>query len=192
MSKFTMKYDMNVHFVDNLLHKQIPLDIVGIIAEYTYPTKKQLFNEIKDNIKNKTPSIPRFINERVSDYLCGIENTCEKEDKVKILYEMLEYLTNFRFILFNKNMANNAGFIFCVKNKLQQLFDSYAINCQFYYRHIYQEDIHISDIMKEYMLNKVNKTNIHISRFLKHNVKRRLCSICELPGHGNRRCPQYK
>ena len=57
MSNFTMKYNMNVHFVDNLLHKQIPLDIVNIIAEYTYPTKKQLFNEIKDNIKNKTPSM---------------------------------------------------------------------------------------------------------------------------------------
>jgi hypothetical protein len=191
MSKFTMKYNMSIQFVDNILHKKIPLDIVGIISEYMYPSKKQLFIELKEYLQNKSPSIPKFMNRKVRNYLYEIDNTNDKQNKLSIMYTMFDYLINFRYILFNENVPNNSGFIFCVKNKIQNLFDSYIINCHFYYRNICQEDIDISNTMSMYIQDKVNKTNVQISKLLKHNVKRRVCSICELPGHGNRRCPQY-
>ena len=108
MSKFTMKYNMSIQFVDNILHKKIPLDIVGMISEYIYPSKKQLFIELKDYLKNKhTPSIPKFMNRKVRNYLYEIDNTNDKQNKLSIMYTMFDYIINFRYILFNENVPNN-------------------------------------------------------------------------------------
>lgn len=188
----TRKYDMNFHFIDRLLQKQLPSDVVGIIAEYTMPSKTKLVMEMKNHMKTKVPKIPKFIKTKIIDYLQEINNAVYKQEKLPILYNMFDYLLDYSFIIMDKNIANNAGFIYCVKNKFQSMFDSYIINSRYYYYHIYKEDIHISPFMKSYIKTRVTKSNRYFDSISRRNINLRYCSICELHGHGTRRCPRYK
>jgi hypothetical protein len=164
--------DETYRTVDDALEKTIPLDVLDIIIGYTRYDKThfhiQLLHQVDQNQAKRTIS---------SDYLspCFERHTKHmlkrmtvikgRLNKMYYMYMFLDYVCDFHFLI------NSPRFLNIVKQKLNFFYNTEKlVNVQYHYRLLFDEEISGSGTCVSSV------------------VKRKLCSLCRLPGHTKSTC----
>lgn len=164
--------DETYRTVDDALEKTIPLDVLDIIIGYTRYDRThfhtQLLQQVDQIQVKRTRSGDRVsdcFNRRMRHMMRRISFMEGKLNKIYYMYMLLDYVCDFRFLI------KSPRFLDTVKQKLNFFYNTdKLVNVQHHYRLLFNEEI------------------IGSGTCVSSPVKRKLCSLCKLPGHNKRTC----
>ena len=162
--------DVTYRTVDEVTERIFPLDILDIIVGYDRYDKThfhpQLLEQVEKNVQNPEKISPIFA-DRVKYLLAKISQVDGRLNKVYVSFMLFDYICDFRFLYRDSSLS----FINVVKNKLNFFyFTEKIVNAGIYYSIIIGDDIEPG--------NSIRHTG----------TRRKLCSLCKLPGHNKRKC----
>ena len=169
VNKAIRNYDVVYHTIDEATKRILPLDIMDIIIGYTRYDKNhfhlQLLEQVKEKETNKETTSIVFTD--YVKYMLTKVNTIEgRFNKIYSIYRMFDYICDFRFLFKSTTLMEN------IKIKLNLFyFTENIINIHIYYKKLTGEEIDPENIMVSQQVQK-----------------RKLCSLCKLPGHNKLIC----